>query len=390
MRFRQFQLARILGIPIIIDYTWLPVVLLHLWLVSRVYLPNQLLLIHQVRLPLWQSVLFGLMMTGLLFASVLGHELSHAMMARLEGIKIHDIQLHIFGGWARLASEPRTPFAELRVAIAGPASSFLLALLFAACQLIVQAIAPEYALRAPLQEVFSYLFFGNLLLAMFNLLPGLPLDGGRALRAWLWHRRGDILSATQTAKRLGVALAYMLTSYGLWRIVRYNDFLSGIWLVVVGFFLKNAAESDYRHREQQQAQEQAGQREREPWNVKGTVGTVMTAPAVSVPPELRITEFVDQILTTHRHTSFPVAHDGRLHGLLSLEKLRAVPQAEWERLTIREVMQPIDDSLFVTARASIDYATRKLKANQLGHLAVVDGEGLLVGYLSLGDLERAA
>ncbi len=391
MRFRPFQLARVFGIPIMIDYSWLPVVALHVWLVSAFYLPRQLWFPYQVQLPAWQNVFFGAVMTALLFASVLAHELSHSLMARLEGIQTLDIQLHIFGGWARLASEPRTPFAELRVAIAGPASSFLLVLLFAACREMVQAIAPAYVLRAPLQEVFRYLFLGNLVLAIFNLLPGLPLDGGRALRALLWHSRKDILSATQTAKRMGVALAYMLSSYGIYRLVAPpHDFFSAIWLVIVGFFLKNAAESDYRHREQQHAYEQAGARVRAPWNVKGTVGAIMSAPVVSVPPELHVSEFVDQILSAHRYTSFPVARDSRLHGLLSLEKLRAVPREEWERLTIGEVMQPIEDALFIPVRASVEYATHKLKANQLGHLAVVDNEGLLVGYLSLSDLERAA
>jgi Zn-dependent protease len=383
MRFRQFQLARIFGIPIIIDYTWVPVVVLHIWLVAAFYLPRQ----TGAQLPLWQLVFFGTVMTALLFASVLIHELSHSLVARLEGIQIHDIQLHIFGGWARLASEPRTPLAELRIAVAGPASSFMLALFFLACWKITQQILPHFSL---LLETFRYLHWGNMVLAMFNLLPGLPLDGGRALRALLWHWRKDILSATQTAKRLGVALAYMLTSYGLYRMIADHDFLSGFWLVVIGIFLKRAAESDYRHRQQQHAYEQAGERERAPWNVKGTVGAVMSAPVVSVPPELRISEFVDQILALHRHTTFPVARDGRLHGLLSLEKLREVPHGEWERLTIGAVMQPIDDSLFITVRASVEHAKHKLKANWLGHLAVVDGDGLLVGYLSLSDLERAA
>jgi Zn-dependent protease/CBS domain-containing protein len=390
MRFRPFQLARLFGIPVMIDYTWPPVVVLHIWLVSAFYLPNQLWLLYGVQLPVWLNLAFGVVMTALLFASVLAHELSHALMARLEGIEIHDIQLHIFGGWARLASEPRTPFAELRVAIAGPASSFLLAMLFAACRLLVQAIAPQYMLRAPLQETFRYLFLGNLILAVFNLLPGLPLDGGRALRAWLWHRRKDILAATQMAKRMGVAIAYMMISYGFYRLIWWRDFLSAVWLVVIGFFLKNAAESDYRYRQQQRAHEQAGARAHTPWDVQGTVGAVMSAPAVSVPPELRISEFIDQILAVHRHTSFPVARDGRLHGMISLEKLRAVPREEWERLAIHDVMQPVDETLFVPVRASLEYAAQKLKASPYRHLAVVDGDGLLVGYLSPGDLERAA
>jgi len=390
MRFRQFQLARISGIPVIIDYSWLPVVALHVWLVSQFYLPY--------RIPLAPAlyITLGAVMTALLFASVLIHELSHAVMARLEGIRIHDIQLHIFGGWARLVGEPRTPMAELRIAAAGPAASFILTLVFLAGFLVMQQVPgrPLWAYAA--LEVFLYLSWSNLVLAMFNLLPGLPLDGGRVLRAALWHRKGDILAATLTAKRCGVAIAYMLSSYGIfWAFwTRGRDLLTAVWMLLIGFFLKNAAESDYRHRERERAGEQAGARRREQWGAAGTVGAVMTAPAVSVPPELGVGEFVDRILTCHRYPSFPVARDGRLHGILSLARMRELlgetPREEWERLAVRDVMEPVSDSLFVPVRASVEHAARKLEANQLGHLAVVDGEGLLVGYLSADDLGRAA
>jgi Zn-dependent protease/CBS domain-containing protein len=386
MRFRQFQLARISGIPLIIDLSWLPVVALHLWLASAFYLPQRAGEGH----PAWQYWVFGGLMTALLFGSILAHELAHAIMARLEGIKIHDIQLHIFGGWTRLGSEPDTPLSELRVAVAGPAASFLIGIFFMLCLLLVQWIAPAYPMRLPLRETFRYLFLGNFVLAMFNLMPGLPLDGGRALRAWLWHRRGDALSATLTAKRMGVGIAYMLTSFGLFSAFYWGDFLTAVWMVVVGFFLKNVAENDYRHRARLHAHEQAAATERAAWQVSGTVGSIMSTPAVSVAPEWRISEFIGRTLAHHRHTSFPVARDGRLHGILSLRRLKEVPEEDWERLTVGEVMTPIDESLFVTVRASLDHAAHKLRANDLGRLAVVDQHGLLIGYLSEVDLERAS
>ncbi len=380
MRSRHFQLMRLFGIPVKISYSWFLVAALHLVLVTFLYLPRM------VWLPRWQYLFAGALMTALVFLSVLVHELSHSLMARLEGVKIYDIELHIFGGWARMA-EFRLPLTELRIAIAGPASSFLLALMFYICTEIVQQISPDYELRLPLRETFRYLLVINLLLATFNLLPGLPLDGGRVLRAALWHRRKDILSATQTAKRMGVWLSYMLISYGLFRAF-WGDYLSTFWSVMVGVFLKNQAEKEYRYRQQQQADSRAEWAARGQWDVQGTVGAIMSTPAVSVPPDLRISEFIDRILSAHRYASFPVAHNGRLHGLLSLERLRQVPREDWERLFIRDVMQPVDDSLFVPVRASIELAERKLKANRLGRLAVVDSEGLLVGYLSLDDLKR--
>ncbi len=211
MRLKQFQLGRVFGIPLIIDYSWPPVALLHVWLVSRFWLVAEV----QPPLPLWHNLIIGSVITALFFASVLIHELSHALVARVDGIRIQDIQLHIFGGWARLIGEPPTPMAELRIAVAGPVSSFLLAAFFWLWLLVVERLADGSAAAQAAGASFLYLAAANFFLATFNLLPGLPLDGGRALRAILWQRRKDILSATRTAMKLGVWLAYLLISYGL-------------------------------------------------------------------------------------------------------------------------------------------------------------------------------
>ncbi len=393
MRFRQFQIARLFGIPLIIDYSWPPVAILHVWLLAQFWLPTRI----RPPWPLWLSLVLGLVITALFFASVLFHELAHSLIARLEGIRIHDIQLHIFGGWARLVGEPGTAMAEFRVAIAGPASSFLLGLLFLTGLLTLQLINSHSVLAVGAIEACYYLAAANIFLAMFNLLPGLPLDGGRALRAVLWHRRKDILSATLTTKKMGVAISYMLISYGLflfgYGIIRgtvWQDFLVAVWFLVLGIFLKTAAENDLRHRERQRASEQAQLKELEKWLVSGTVGSVMNAPAISVAPDLSISEFIDRILTAHRHTNFPVAREGRLYGILSLVRLREVPHEQWEKLIIEEVMVPISEDHFITVRASIEHAEYKIRANQLGFLAVVDPDGLLIGYLNEVDLRRAA
>jgi CBS domain-containing protein len=289
--------------------------------------------------------------------------------------------------------------AELRIAIAGPVSSFLLAIFFWLWLNAVESLSGGAMEARPASVAFLYLAAGNLFLAMFNLLPGLPLDGGRALRAILWQRRKDILSATRTTMKLGVWLAYLLIGYGLLLVgfaaLRgrlWHDFLIAVWLLVLGIFLKSAAETDYRYREQQFASEQAQLPQRDDlkrWDVSGTVGAVMRSPAVGVPPELLVSEFIDRILTNHRHTHFPVARDGRLHGVLSLERLREEPQDRWEKLTIGEVMNPIDESLFISVRASIEHAQRKLKMNSIGFLAVIDPDGLLIGHLNAKDLEKA-
>ncbi|MBS1786766.1 MAG: site-2 protease family protein [Acidobacteria bacterium] len=389
MRFRPFQIARPFGIPLMIDYSWIPMALLHVWLVAQFWMPSNV----RPPLPFWQDLLLAIIITALFFGSVLGHELAHALVARLEGIKIYDIQLHIFGGWARLVGEPRTAMAEFRVAIAGPAASFLLAVFFWLCLHTVQEFSRATLTAKALSAGFLYLATANLMLAMFNLLPGLPLDGGRALRAYLWHKRGDILAATRTMTRMGVGIAYMLISYGIFLVgygmfrgTLWRDFVVAVWLLVVGVFLKTAAESDYRNR--QRRAEQATPYQREAVIEPGTVGSVMNAPAVSITPELRVSEFIDRVLPKNRMTFFAVAHEGRLHGVLSLAKLRELPREHWEQTIVRDVMLPINDELFITIRASVEHAQRKLKMNDIGFLAVIDQDGFLVGYLHSADMEQ--
>jgi Zn-dependent protease len=394
MLVRQFQLTRIFGIPLIIDYSWPPIAILHVWVISEFWLKPPRLAEFW---PLWLTVTLGLLITVLFFISVLIHELAHSLIARLEGMQIQDIQLHIFGGWARLVGEPRTAMAEFRVAIAGPASSFILSLIFTGFLNLFRIIESDsWAVRGA-EETCSYLALANIFLAIFNLLPGLPLDGGRALRALLWHRRKDLLSATRTAKKIGVGIAYFLMTWSLFLVVNgvlhgrlWQDFLVAVWLMIIGLFLKNAAESDYRQRQQQFANNQSQSGDNEQWNISGTVGAVMSAPAMSVSPELRIDEFIDRILTRFRQINFAVAHEGRLHGIITLARLRDVPKEEWERLRVSDVMEPINDDLFVTVRSSIEHAQYKLKNNRIGYLAVIDSDGFLVGSLSESDLKRAA
>jgi Zn-dependent protease/predicted transcriptional regulator len=393
MRLKQFQLGRIYGIPLIIDYSWPPIAILHIWAVSRFWMVAE---VH-TPLPLWQNLIFGTLITALFFASVLIHELAHSFVARMEGLSIQDIQLHVFGGWARLIGEPATPMAELRIAVAGPVSSFLLAVFFWLWLFAAERLSGGSVLAQAAGAALFYLAAANLFLAMFNLLPGLPLDGGRVLRAILWQSRKDILSATRTAMKLGVWLAYLLMAYGLFLAISaaldggvWQEYMGASWLLVLGVFLKSAAENDYRYREQQSAGEQIRRKDGKRWKISGTVGAVMRSPAVSVSPELSVAEFIDKILTAHRHTHFPVAREGRLHGVLSLERLRKEPKEKWERMTIAEVMSPIDESLFITVRASVEHARRKMEMNSLGFLAVIDQDGLLIGHIYAKDLDKTA
>jgi Zn-dependent protease len=364
---RQISVARVYGIPVRIDYRWFVVFGVSVWLVS-------MSLQRGVRgLPPVEPVVawvLGVITTLALFLSVFGHELSHALVGRLEGIEIEEIVLHPFGGLARLKREPDTPGAEFRIAVAGPAASFLFAVLaFGAYQI---------ALMGGYRTAAAILFFigaGNLLLAIFNLFPGYPLDGGRVLRALLWHRRGNITEATRIAGLCGILIAVTLIVFGLYMIVspKWQGTLSGLWSILVGLFLYDAAAGVVKHAR----------------NMKQTtVADAMSAP-LAIEPDVLISHFVDTILPLHRRVSFPVARGQQLHGILTLEDLKSLPRERWRVTRARDVMRPVNDTLFVESSMTMARADEVMQRNGVGSVAVVDHRGQLVGFLQRGRLKKA-
>jgi Zn-dependent protease len=361
---RQITVAHVYGIPVRIDYRWFLVFSLSVWLVAE----N---LEHGTRtipsMHVGTAWFLGIVTTLALFLSVFGHELSHALMGRAEGIEIEEIVLHPFGGLARLRSQPDSPRAEFRIAVAGPAASFLFSLLgFGA-----MSISNMWGYRAA-AAVFFFLGFGNLLLAVFNLFPGYPLDGGRVLRALLWHRGGNMVEATRTAGRFGQAIAWALISFGVFIAVTRRDLFTGLWTVLVGLFLLDAASSvvhqahDARH---------------------ATVADTMTPP-VSIEPDVLVSHFVDTILPLHRQTSFLVAQRGRLHGILTLEDLRALPKERWREVRARDVMRPVSPALFVEPSTTMARANELMQRNGANALAVINSAGELIGFLQRGKARR--
>jgi Zn-dependent protease/CBS domain-containing protein len=363
---KQISVARVYGIPVRIDYRWFVVFGVSVWLVSMSVQRGVRGLPPVEPAVAW---LLGIITTLALFLSVFGHELSHALIGRMEGIEIEEIVLHPFGGLARLKREPDTPGAEFRIAIAGPAASFLFAVLaFGAYQV---ALVGGYRTAA---AILFFIGAGNLLLAVFNLLPGYPLDGGRVLRAILWRRRGNITEATRTAGLCGIIIAVTLIITGIYMAVspKWQGTLSGLWSVLVGLFLFDAASSVVRHaRNMHQA----------------TVADAMSAP-ISIEPDVLISHFVDTILPLHRRTSFPVARGRQLHGILALEDLKTLPRERWRVTRARDVMRPIDATLFVESTVTMERADDIMQRNGIGSVAIVDHAGQLVGFLQRGRLKK--
>jgi Zn-dependent protease len=268
-------------------------------------------------------------------------------MGRAEGIEIEEIVLHPFGGLARLRNEPESAGAEFRIAVAGPAASFLFALI--SFVLMLPTMLAGYTTAG---GVLLLLCAGNLLLAVFNLFPGYPLDGGRVLRAILWRRTGDIKEATRLAGICGMLIAAILIIFGVYMVIApsFRSYFMGFWSVLVGLFLFDAAYSVVKH-------------------VRGRVQYIVKE-------------------AMHRQVAFPVALNHRLHGILSLEDLKSLPRERWHLTKARDVMRPIAPRFFVEPTARLDYARELMKRNGIGSLAVVGKNGELVGFLQSGRFKR--
>jgi Zn-dependent protease len=365
---RQIQVARVYGIPVRIDYRWFFVFALSVWLIAQNF-QNGMLRLPRMTLPL--ALILSVLTTLALFLSVFGHELSHALAARGEGIEIVEIVLHPFGGLARLRSEPDSPRAEFRIAVAGPAASLLFALFSFGAMYIAQL--GDYKVT---RAIFLFIGFSNLLLAVFNLFPGYPLDGGRVLRAALWRRGGDIAEATRIAGICGQVIAWTLIVFGVFGVFGVfvpRDPFMGLWSVLVGMFLLDAAVGVVR--------EARGLK-------RATVGEAMLAP-ISIEPDVLMSHFVDTILPLYRQTSFPVAKAKRLHGILSLEDLKRLPRERWRQVCARDVMRPVAPQLFVDPSTTVAQADEIMQSNGVGALAVVSRTGELIGFLQRGQLKKA-
>ncbi|HEX5834864.1 MAG TPA: site-2 protease family protein [Pyrinomonadaceae bacterium] len=368
---RQITVARIFGIPVRFDYRWFVVFLLSVWLIA-VNLTRGGMFVGSYRLEAVSTAtawILGIVTTLGLFLSVLAHELSHAFMARAEGIEIEEIVLHPFGGLARLRNEPESPRAEFRIAIAGPAASFFIGVI--TFVLLLPTMRSGYTIVA---GVLLLLSAGNILLAIFNLFPGYPLDGGRVMRAILWRRTGDIRQATRLAGICGMLIAAVLIIFGVYMAIAptFRSYFMGFWSVLVGVFLFDAAYSVVKHVRVR---------------LQNIVREAMSAP-FSIEPDLLISNLIDSVLPMHRQVAFPVAHDQQLHGMLSLEDLKTLPRERWHITRARDVMRPIAPRFFVEPTATLDYARELMKRNGIGSLAVVGKNGELVGFLQSGKFKR--
>jgi Zn-dependent protease/CBS domain-containing protein len=361
---RGIPLFTVLGIRVVADYSWFLIVTLIAATLTVGWFPSVL-----PGRSLAQYIALGVITAFFFFASVLVHELSHSIVAVLNGIPVRRITLFLFGGVAEITKEPSDPKTELRVALAGPATSAVLAVFFWAVVLIMSARPGR---PAP-QLAFLYLAVANTFLLIFNLLPGLPLDGGRVLRAILWRATGDLTRATYVASVAGKALAGLLVLAGLFAILSGSYIIPGLWLIFIALFLRQAADSSYR---QVLARQSLG---------GALVRNAMTEGVVTVPSTLALSELVDTYFLNHPFVCYPVVDGAHTVGLITVKDVKHVPRARWESTTVADTMTRLDDSTVLAPGDSLPTAVVKMSASGCGRLPVIDG-GRLIGMLTRRDI----
>lgn len=358
----NFSIGRFGGIEVRLNWSLLAVFALIVWSLTDGVFPSQ-----NPGLSHGTYIAMGIVAAALFLASILLHELGHSWVARREGIEVDSITLWLFGGVSQFKGRYASAGSEFRVAASGPLVSIGLGVVFV---LIALAHLPS-----AVDGVAAWLGYINLILAVFNLLPASPLDGGRVLHSVLWRAKGNFAWATRIASEIGQAFGYLFIALGLAMFIFQGSF-SGAWLAFIGWFLLQGAKAEARYVATEQAL--AGLR----------VSDLMVRNPVTVDVDATVGRVMDDVAWSHRFTTYPVLEGDKPVGLLAFASVAAVPRAEWDTRHVRETMIPLDKVALLTEDERAVDALAELSAAS-GHRGLVVDDGHLAGLLSITDLARA-
>lgn len=379
---RGLRIGQIFGINIYIDASWVLIYLLVIWSLASGLFPAW----H----PEWGAGLrwgVALVASLLFFCSILLHELSHSVVAKARGLPVRRITLFLFGGVSNIEREPPTPKTEFLMAVVGPLTSIVLGIIFLALARI-GVTSSERMLETPREVMLELgpvatllLWLGpiNIFLGIFNLLPGFPLDGGRVLRSILWQATGSLQRATRWATGVGrvIGWLFILTgiamAFGARVPIFGTGFVSGLWLVFIGWFLSNAATASYQQTIIHNLLEDV------------PVSRLMRANVPTVAPNLTISTLVYEHVMGTDEQAFPVVENDQMIGLVCLEDIRRVPRDQWDHLTVGDIMTRAGQLDVVAAREDASEALEKLTRRDVRQIPVVDN-GHLVGLLRRRDI----
>lgn len=347
------RLGRILGIEIKLDYSWFVVFVLVTWSLAGQLFPSSY--------PGWSRTaywLVGLLTSLLFFGSVVAHELAHSLISERYGVPVHDITLFIFGGAAHISDEPKSARGELAMALVGPATSLLLSGVFGLLWFVTRG-TPSY-----LHAISGWLGGINLTLAVFNLIPGFPLDGGRVFRAIVWALTGNLRLATRVATGVGRVIAFAFILFGVAQIFAGN-LANGLWIAFIGWFLENASANTYRYLALREML--AGHK----------VSEIMTTECAHIPSSLTVESLVNDLLLPTGRRCFPVEEEGRVRGLVTVHRIQQLARQEWPTTRVDQIMIPRDQLKTVRPDDELYDVLHRMTTEDVNQLIVVDRDELL-------------
>ena len=359
-----FNLGKVFGIQVRLHFTWFIIFFLVTISLSWQFFPASY--------PGWNQSLYwviGIITSLLFFASVLAHELAHSLVGRVNGIPIKSITLFIFGGIAQMTKEATKAGAELKMAIAGPACSLVLGGIFALLWWLTRGVIEPVAAMA------FWLAWINVVLAVFNMIPGFPLDGGRVFRSLVWRFTGNYQRATRIATRLGQGVAYAFILGGILIMFLLQEWLGGLWIIFIGWFLQYAASISYRQAQQREA-------------LHGfTAAQVMTSDYMAIPSNITVSQLVQEHVLFKGHRLFLVTDAGEVRGMVTMHHIKSVPQSNWDMTPVEKIMVPADQLKVVRPEQDALSVLEQMDENDINQMPVVN-ERRVIGLITRDNLAR--
>jgi len=359
----NISLGTVFGIPLRLHYTWF---IIFAWVTF--------LLVFSVvdqTYPIEQRIILGILTSLLFFASVITHELAHSILAIRNNIPVKEITLFIFGGVSQITKEATTPRAELSIAIVGPLTSLAIAGIFYGLHLLLAATNQILAASS-----MWWLAWINVFLAVFNLIPGFPLDGGRIFRAFVWQRTRDYHRATRIATKVGQGIAYVLMAVGITSIFTpFLPWFNGLLLIFIGWFLRDAARGSYQQVLLRDAL------------IGITARQVTDYASPLVPPHMNLTELVEQYVLPTGRDCFLISWGAELEGMVTLQQIKKVPRTGWVTTTVQDIMTPANKLKVAHADQDLLGVLQEMSGENTNHIPVMEA-GKVIGMINREDVAR--
>ncbi len=363
---KSLRLFQLWGIPVELHVSWLLILVLITWSFATGFYPANYPGLFS-SLQIWAM---SLLTAVLLFISILLHEFSHSLVAKRNGLPIGKITLFMFGGVAQMKNEVESPGVELRMASAGPVMTLVLVGVFYLLSRLLYGVTWLSVLFQALSSINAVVF-------IFNMVPGFPLDGGRILRALIWYKNGNILKATRFASMIGKGFALLLMAFGVFSVLVYSNFIGGIWLVIIGGFLRQAANRSYKIVLYRQVLEEMD------------LEDIVRRDVVTVNPSMNLEALVNEYFRRYQYFSFPVVENGFLIGLVSIDDVKKVKKTSWADTIVARVVNTRLREFVIHGFNSPGRLFQLINSNKYDNFPVVDSTGTLRGIINRSDFEKA-